>query len=101
MAWHIVMHLFSALVDWFRIGRLQDHEKHLEILILRQQLGIAERTLHKPVRVSRVERLTLAVLTTKLRSSAVRSVRSECLDKIIVINGVNARFANKYICAQY
>ena len=31
----------------------------------------------------------------------VRSVRSECLDKIIVINGVNARFANKYICAQY
>ena len=35
MAWHIVMHLFSALVDWFRIGRLQDHEKDLEILILR------------------------------------------------------------------
>jgi len=70
MAWHIVMHLFSALVDWFQIGRLQDHEKDLEILILRQQLGIAERKLHKPVRVSRVERLTLAVLTTKLRSSA-------------------------------
>ena len=58
------------MVDWFRIGRLKDHEKDLEILILRQQLGIAERTLHKPVRVSRVERLTLAVLTTKLRSSA-------------------------------
>ena len=38
-------------------------------MILRQQLGIAERRLHKPVRVSRVERLTLAVLTTKLKSS--------------------------------
>jgi hypothetical protein len=62
------MHLFSALVDWFRLGRLNDHEKDLEILILHQQLGIAERKLHKPVRVSRVERLTLAVLTTKLRS---------------------------------
>ncbi len=70
MAWHIVMHLFSALVDWLRIGRLNDHKKDLEILILRQQLGIAERTLHKLVRVSRVERLTLAVLTMKLKSSA-------------------------------
>ena len=64
------MHLVSALVDWFRIGRRNDHEKDLEILILRRQLGIAERKLHKPVRASRVERLTLAVLTTKLRSSA-------------------------------
>lgn len=69
MIWHIVMHLFSALIDWGRIGRLTEHEKDLEILILRQQLGIVERKLHKPVRVSRVERLTLAVLTTKLRSS--------------------------------
>jgi hypothetical protein len=70
MVWHIVMHLFSALVDWFRIGRRNDHEKDLEVLILRQQLGIAERKLRKPVPVSCVERLTLAVLTTKLRSSA-------------------------------
>jgi hypothetical protein len=45
MAWHIVMHLFSALVDWFQTGRLQDYEKDLEILNLRQQLGIVERKL--------------------------------------------------------
>ena len=30
----------------------------------------------------------------------IRSVRSECLDKIIIVNGVNARFANKRICAR-
>ena len=69
MVWHIVMYLLSTLMDWIRIGRLNEHGKDLEILILRQQLGIAERKLLRPVRVSRVERLTLAVLTTKLRSS--------------------------------
>jgi putative transposase len=69
MLWHILMYLLSTLVDWIRIGRLNERDKDLEILILRQQLGIAERKLRKPVRVSRVERLTLAVLTTKLRSS--------------------------------
>ena len=45
-------------------------EKDLEILVLRQQLGIAERTLQKPIRVYRAERLTLAVAVNKLRSTA-------------------------------
>ena len=70
MFWHIMMHLFSTFMDWIRIGRINEHEKDLEILILRQQLGIAERKLQKPVCASRVERLTLAVLTMKLRTSA-------------------------------
>jgi len=74
MLWFVVMHLFSALLDLFRIGRLSEYEKDLEILLLRQQLGIAKRKLHKPVRASRVERLTIAVLTTKLRSSGSRTV---------------------------
>ena len=74
MIWFVVMHLFSTLLDLIRIGRLSEHEKDLEILLLRQQLGIAERKLHKPVRASRVERLTLAVVTTKLRSSSNRTV---------------------------
>ena len=38
-------------------------------------IEIAECKLHKPVRVSRVERLTLAVLTMKLRSSANCTVK--------------------------
>ena len=64
------MSLFSALFDLIRIERLSEDDKDLEILLLRQQLGIAERKLHKPVRTSRVERLTLAVVTTQLRSSS-------------------------------
>ena len=83
MLWFVVMHLFSTLLDLIRIGRLSEHEKDLEILLLRQQLGIAERKLHKPVRPSRVERLTLAVVTTKLKSSSIRTV--EQLRQIIRI----------------
>jgi putative transposase len=74
MIWFVVMHLFATLLDLIRIGRLSEHEKDLEILLLRQQLGIAERKLHKPVRASRVERLTLAVVTAKLKSSSNRSI---------------------------
>jgi transposase InsO family protein len=73
MIWFIVMHLFSTLLDWVRIGQLTEQEKDLEILLLRQQLGIAQRKLHKPVRSSRVERLTVAVVTTKLRSVTGRT----------------------------
>ena len=67
------MHLFSALLDLIRIGQLTEQEKDLEILLLRQQLGIAERKLNKPVRSSRAERLTVAVVATKLRSVAGRT----------------------------
>ena len=73
MIWFIVMHLFSTLLDWVRIGQLTEQEKDLEILLLRQQLGIAQRKLSKPVRSSRVERLTVAVVTTKLRSVTGRT----------------------------
>ena len=55
MIWFVVMHLFSTLLDWVKIGRLTEQEKDLEILVLRQQLGIAERKLQKPVRISRAE----------------------------------------------
>jgi putative transposase len=70
MVWFIVMHLFSTLLEWVKIGQLTEVEKDLEILVLRQQLGIAERKLQKPIRVSRAERLTLAVAVNKLRSTA-------------------------------
>ena len=83
MVWFVVMYLFSTLLDLIKIGRLSEHEKDLEILLLRQQLRIVERKLLKPIRTSRVERLTLAVVTTKLRSSSNRTV--EQLRKFIRI----------------
>ena len=49
------------------IGRLSQQEKDLEILLLRHQLAILERKLDKPVKPNRAEKLTLAVLTARLR----------------------------------
>ena len=59
MIWFIVMHLFSILLDWVRIGQLTEQEKDLEILLLRQQLGIAQRKLNKPktIQISLDDRL--------------------------------------------
>lgn len=76
MFWFALMHIFSTLIDWLRIGRLSEQEKDLEILLLRQQLALMERQLNKPLRVSRIERLTLAVAATKLKSLTNRTCRS-------------------------
>jgi transposase InsO family protein len=69
------MQLFSTLLEWVRIGRLSEQEKDLEILILRKQLMIVEHQLEKPVRLSRVERLTLAVISAKLKTVFGRSLK--------------------------
>ncbi len=74
MFWFALMHSFSTLIDWLRIGRLSEQEKDLEILLLRQQLALVERKLNKPLRVSRIERLTLAVAATKLKSVTNRTI---------------------------
>ena len=60
--------VFSTLLELIQIGRLSDQEKDLEILVLRKQLAMMEQHLDKPVRLSRAERLTLAVIGTKLKT---------------------------------
>ena len=67
MIWFIITHIISTLLEWIRIGRLSDQEKDLEILILRHQLDILERKHKKPLRPTRVEKLTLAILTYKFK----------------------------------
>ena len=67
MGWFLLAQIFSALISLIQIGRLSESEKDLEIMILRYQLGIAERKLQKPVQVNRVERMTLATLAAKLK----------------------------------
>jgi hypothetical protein len=62
MVWSVVRQVFSTLLELIQIGRLSDQEKNLEILVLRKQLTMMEQQLDKPVRLSRAERLTLAVM---------------------------------------
>ena len=74
MFWFGILHVCSTLMDWLRIGHLSEQEKDLEILILRQQLALVERKQDEPLRVSRIERLTLAIAATKLRSVTHRTI---------------------------
>jgi hypothetical protein len=75
MIWAVVRQVFSTLLELIQIGRLSDQEKDLEILVLRKQLAMLERQLDKPVRLSRAERLTLAVIGAKLNAVSGRSLK--------------------------
>ena len=59
MVWFLVAQLLSTLISLFQIGRMAESDKDLEIMVLRYQLGIAERKLQKPLRANRAERMTL------------------------------------------
>src|SRR5258706_6228505 len=75
MVWFVVVEIFSTLLEWVRLGWQSEQEKNLEILLLRRQLAMAERTLDKPLRPSRGEKLTLAILATKLQAWTGRTVK--------------------------
>jgi putative transposase len=69
MGWFILKHIFSTLLAIVNVRRLSDQEKDLEILVLRQQLSILQRKLNHPIKPSKIEKLTLAVLTTKFKQT--------------------------------
>ena len=73
MGWFILTQLFSILIQLIRIGRMSDQEKDLEIMILRYQLDMAERKRQTPLKPTRAEKLTLAVLVTRLKQGTKRS----------------------------
>ena len=84
MIWYLVASLYSTLVELFRLGHLSDSEKELEILILRHQLNILQRKQNKSIRLNRAEKLTLAILTAKLKQSTNRSI-SQLRDVIRIV----------------
>jgi len=73
MLWSALAQLFSTLLELIRISRSFDHDKDLEILILRNQLGIAQRKLNRTIKPDRIEKLTLAVLTARLKRRTSRT----------------------------
>src|ERR1700674_5675673 len=68
MMWCVIMQILSTVLECLWLGRKTDREKDLKILLLRRQLDIVERARDKPLRVSRAEKLTLAVLTAQLKA---------------------------------
>ncbi len=70
MIFSVLAHILSFLIDLLTCGRRTEQAKVLEILLLRQQLHVLQRTHTHPPRPSRWENLTLAVLTAKLQAMA-------------------------------
>jgi hypothetical protein len=75
MIWFLVSQLFALILTLFRLRHTSEADKDLEILILRQQLGILERKQDKPIKPNRAEKLTLAVLAASLQKQTKRSVK--------------------------
>ncbi len=66
MFYFLLAHFFSCLLDLIPRANRSDHQKDLEILLLRQQLLILQRHHPKPPHISRWEKLGLAILAAKL-----------------------------------
>jgi len=64
--WFVLAHLVAFLVDLVLGTRRGDRDKDLPILVLRHQLRLAQRQHPRPRRLTRGEKLTLAVLTAAL-----------------------------------
>ena len=75
MLWFVIMQILSTIIECIWLGRKTDREKDLEILLLRRQLDIVDRARDKPLRISRVEKLTLAVLALQLKAVTGWSVK--------------------------
>jgi hypothetical protein len=67
MVCFVLATLLSWLVDLATLRVQSDRDKELEILLLRRQLAILQRTQPRPPRLTRWEKLGLAVLVGKLR----------------------------------
>jgi len=75
MVWFLVSQLFSMILMLFRLRLTSETDKELEILILRQQLGILQRKQDKPIKPNRAEKLTLAVLSARLKKQTKRPTK--------------------------
>ena len=70
MFFRIFAHLFSTLLDLLGLFTQLGHEKDLEILLLRQQLRLLQRTQPRPPRLSWWDKLPLPLLAAKLVQKA-------------------------------
>ena len=68
MVWSALAHLFTLLLALMSSRRRSDQEKDLEILILQHQLNILARKQKTPIKATRAEKLTMAVLTATLKT---------------------------------
>lgn len=68
MVWFVQAEIFTVVLDVLALRGPFEHEKDIEILLLRQQLRVVERKHRQPFRLSRGEKLGLAVFTARLKA---------------------------------
>jgi len=73
MFFAVLAQILGIMLDLLTVRWRSEAAKDLEILVLRQQLRVVQRTQVPAPRPSRWEKLTLAVLTTKLKAVATRA----------------------------
>ena len=66
MFWFVLAHFVAFLVDLAVGTRQRDRDKDLQILVLRHQVRLLQRQRPRPPRLTRGEKLTLAVLAAAL-----------------------------------
>ena len=84
MAWLVVLHLLGFVVDLVVGARRPEGAKDLEIALLRHQLRLLQRRSSRPPRLSRWEKLTLAVLVAKL-GRLVAGSRSRLASAVLLV----------------
>jgi putative transposase len=83
MIYFVFAQALSFLLDLFATNRLSDHQKDIELLLLRQQLHILQRKLAQPPTISRWEKCALAVLAVRLRQMPI-TTRTR-LDQVLLL----------------
>ena len=68
MIYTVLAHLVTFLLDLLCLARQSEHAKDLEILALRQQLHILQRSHSRPVRAARSEKVIVALCVNKLKA---------------------------------
>ena len=84
MIWFVLARFFSTILTFIQLSRLSESEKDLEIVILRHQLSVMTRLHNKRVKPNLAEKLTLALLASKLKESKKRSA-SQLRDIIRIV----------------
>ncbi len=83
MVFWLLMHMLTLIVDFFTLLGIMNGDKDLEIVLLRQQVRILQRTVKSPPRITTPERMILAALTDKYKQS--REVARQRLHQVLLI----------------
>jgi hypothetical protein len=76
MVWSCCLHLLALLLDLIAARRHEDRAKDLEIALLRQQVLLLQRDQRQPPRLTRWDRLVLALVAHMLSVAARKARRS-------------------------